>query len=531
MSEEKFLTPEQVNETLKAFNFLEFSNSYRESYYNNTGGYLTPDAVNRQLQNINMNPVEATIDGIEQALKSPKDSESILRDYATSAENNSMYYKRLVRYFPDMASFHLSFDCINIEKDSEYSSKEYKADMEVVKKYATMFNYRGEFQTVLRQLIRQGCYYCVFRQDGDKYTLQELPPDFCKITGRHEYGLLFDFNMQWFIGNYGVDINMYPPIFKKFYRDVFNKTTNKYKPSGDVDTRHSSFMYWHQCSPSDGFWSFKISPELATIIPYFAPLLKDISFEDIVRGLQQDKYFIEASKLLVGIIGMNKEAKSGQVANQINMTPDMLGKFMGVARKGLNKQIGLVALPMDSIETVDFDVNKENMASDNTENTAKQSISSFDAIYATDKLNSHQSKLASAIDMNFVKSLYEMFESFMEYFINSNTKKYKFRIRFNDMNIPDQQSQLMTSFKDYAAMGLVDIQMAARAYDMDVFELSNHLSMTKAFGLDKKLMPLMSLNNQSSGGSPSGQKGRPSKPNSDNENTNASWDRGSNDLK
>lgn len=539
------LTPEQVNQVLNAFDFLEFSNSYRNSYLGNQWGYFTPDTVNRQMQNINMNPVQANIDEIEKALNSPKDSEEILREYAQSFENNNMYYKRLARYFPDMASFHMNFDCINIEKDSEYNSKEFKNDLKILDEFSSKFNYKEEFQMVLRQLIRQGVYYGILRTDESKYCLQELPPDYCKITGRQPYGLLFDFNMYWFIGNYGVDINMYPKIFKKMYRDVFNRTNTLYKPSGKVDKRNSTFVYWHQCSPADGFWCFKVSPELATILPYFSPMFPNLSFSKIARNLQHDKYFIEASKLLVGIIGFNKDTKSGQVANQINITPDLLGKFLGVARQGLNKQIGLVALPMDSIETVDFDVDNNNIEEDYLSNNAAQSVASYQSLYSTEKLNSHQSKLASAIDMNFVNAMYDMFSNFVEYYVNSMTKKYKFRIKFSDMYIPDDQQRITSMFKDYSALGFVDIQMAARAADMNPFEFSRHMKISKAMGIDDLTIVLNQAANGTTGttkgaNNPSvstnvnktpGKRGRPSEPNSDNDSTEASWDRGSNDLK
>ena len=536
MAENEQLSQEQVNQVLNAFNFLEFSNAYRNSYYGSSAGYFTPDIVNQQMQNINMNPVEATLSSLEEALSNPKDSEEILRNYATSIENKNMYYKRLARYFPDMASFHLTFDCINIEKDSDFNSKEYKEDLKVLDEFTSKFNYKEEFQAVMRQLIRQGVYYCVLRTDESKYCLQELPPDFCKITGRHPYGLLFDFNMQWFIGNYGVDINMYPKIFKKMYRDVFNRVGTDYKPSGKVDKRHSSFVYWHQCSPAEGFWMWKISPELATIVPYFAPMFPNLSFGKIARDLQNDKYFIEASKLLVGIIGFNKDMKSGQVANSINITPDVLGKFLGVARKGLNKQIGLVALPMDSIETVDFDVSQNNIENDYLKNVASQSIASYSSLFATEKLNSHQSKLASAIDMNFVNSMYEMFSDFVEYQVNSRTKKFKFRIHFNDMYIPDQQAQVLSSFKDLSNLGILDVQLAARACDVTPFELMRRLQMSKSMGFDKKLISLSEIispksSSTKTNGASTGKVGRPANPLSDNDNTEASWDRGSNELK
>ena len=76
-------------------------------------------------------------------------------------------------------------------------------------------------------------------------------------------------------------------------------------------------------------------------------------------------------------------------------------------------------------------------------------------------------------------------------------------------------------------MGLVDIQQAARAVDMNAFELARSLNLTKTFNLKDKVMTLM--DNISGGGG--GNVGRPANPMSDNDNTTASWDRGSNELK
>ena len=522
------LSEKEVNDVLNAWNFLEFENSYKSTYYNT---YFTPDIVNQQMKNINMNPVEATINGIEQALNNPKDSEFILRAYSEDIELKNMYYKRLIRYFSDMACFNLTFDPINIEKESDYNSKEFKNDLKVLDDFCSKFDFKEEFQTVFRQMLRQGVYYCILRDNGDKYTLQELPSNFCKITGRFPYGLLFDFDMNWFIGNYGIDINMYPKIFKKMYRDVFRSNKNLYDPSNPIDKRNSSFVYWHQCSPEDGFWAWKISPEIANIVPYFSALFPDMSYQPIVRGLQNDKYFIEASKLLVGIIGFNKDAKSGQVANQINMTPDMLGKFLGVARKGLNKQIGLVALPVEEIKAVEFDTDNDNIVTDYTSNISKQSIAASTTLMSDEKLNSHQSKLASAIDINFVLSIYPMFENFVEFFVNSKTSRFKFKVKFHDVNVPDDKSERQTRFRELASMGIVDIQQASRVCDMNPFEFSRSLSLTKAMGLQDKLTSLISLNNQSAQENIAAKRGRPKIDSPDNDNTEASQARGSNELK
>ena len=79
-------------------------------------------------------------------------------------------------------------------------------------------------------------------------------------------------------------------------------------------------------------------------------------------------------------------------------------------------------------------------------------------------------------------------------------------------------------------MGIVDIQYAARVFDLNPFEFERRLAMSKASNFSDNLISLMSLNNQSA--SMQGV-GRPKKSSAetDNDNTEASWARGSNELK
>lgn len=547
MSEER-LTEQEVNNVLNAFDFLSFSNGYKNgSYYGynlNTQGYFTPDLINQQMQNINMNPVETTVENIINALKNPKTSESILREYSMALELQNMYYKRLLHYLSDMPCFNITFDCINIEKDSEYTSKTFKNDLKVIDDFLNRFDAKEEFKTVVRQILRQGVFYCVFRDDGVKYSLQELPSKYCKITGRHAYGILYDFDMQYFISQAGVDINMFPNVFKRMLRSVYRQYEKDYDPAQPVDKRHSSFIYWRQCNPADGFWAFKTNPELATLLPYFAPLFPEIALMPTIRQLQEDKYFIAASKMLVGILGFNKETKSGQVANQINITPEVLGKFLGVARQGLSRQIGLTALPVDKVEKIEFDTDQQNLETAQTETIAKQSVAESSVLFHQDKLSVHESKLAAAVDANIVKTLYPMFANFIEYFINRRTSHYKFKFEFHDVDIPDDKEARKAQVKDNAQLGIVDFQDVARACDMNIFQLKRRLHLSKSMGFDKEisdlLIPNLHFGQQKAvggnGGSSTniatgGKVGRPSKPNSDNENTIASYERSSNELK
>lgn len=214
----------------------------------------------------------------------------------------------------------------------------------------------------------------------------------------------------------------------------------------------------------------------------------------------------------------------------MNITPDLLGKFLAVARKGLSDQIGLVALPVDNIETVDFDVDDNNIVTDYIQALSQQGIASADVLMSNNKLNSHQSKLASAIDGNIIRSLYKSFADFIDFFVNSRTKKYKFHVSFHDINVPDDRAERENRFKTNAAMGIVDVQYAARVFDLNPFEFERRLAMSKSSEFEKNLISLMSLNNQSANMQ---NVGRPKKSSAetDNDNTEASWARGSNELK
>ena len=122
-----------------------------------------------------------------------------------------------------------------------------------------------------------------------------------------------------------------------------------------------------------------------------------------------------------------------------------------------------------------------------------------------------------------------MFSNFVDYFVNTKTKKYKFHVSFHDIDVPDDRAEREARFKTTASMGIVDVQYAARMFDLNPFEFNRRLSMSKASGFENKLISLMSLNNQSANSL--NEKGRPQKPNSDSDSTEASWARGSNELK
>lgn len=520
------LTPQELN---MALNYFEsFSRGYGGgygAYKNSLYWYNTPQTINTGLQSINMNPSVPDQQRITEALDSPKTSEEILRNYATYFEIHSHLYKRILSFDSDLLAWNLTFDCINAEKQ-DFGTEEFKRDVKVIDDFCSRFNLK-DFRKIVYQILRQGVYFGVFRDEADLYSWQQLPSDYCIITGDSNVGKLFDFDFSYFLNVSGTNIDMYPAIFKKLYAKVMRQVGELYKPQGKIDKRHSSFVYWINVSPKNNFFCFDLDNALMTMLPYYSSLFEDMDLQPIMRSLEKNKAMISAQKLLVGVIDTYENAKSGTVPNQLKITPEVMGKFLSLARQALDESIGLTAMPVKDVKAVDFTVEAQNRYTAYQRNISANALSSSASILTENKLNTFESQLALTIDENFVKGLYSQFAQFLNYYINKRTEKFKFKFTFHDTNTNRDEKKRIDNFKNFAQMGIVDINLYARATNQTVFQAMRALQYTKSLGFEDELISLMSLNNQSMRDGA----GRPVAENSVSDGTEASRATGSNEAK
>lgn len=523
------LSDSELNNVLKTFDYVEFSKGLNASTYNGYLGqsYLTPDSVNSAMKNVNMNPHMDSPENIENMLMSPQTNETLLRNISMGLELQNILYKRLIQFNSNLMAYNLDWECINVVEDSEYKTKAFKNDLRILKEFLYKFDYKSEFSQCVRQMLRQGAIAVSFRDDLDGYVLQELPLDNIELIGRDGYGLLYAFNLNYFIQNNGVDIGLYKNVFTRMFNKLQDNLSEGYKPA----VKNSTFYYWSNCSREDGFWFFKISPEIATLVPYYSSIFPEMSTQPLVRKLQQNKDVIAASKLLIGTTPLIKETKSGSVANQYALDSKELGKFMGLVRKGLAKEVGFAFLPSDDTYVVDFNVQDKNIYSDQTTQLANATASMSSAIIQQDKLNIFESKVAHDIDANFVKSLYIQFNKFMEYCINKRTSKYKFKVSFKDVNTFFDREARLKQWESFANKGIVRWDLAARALDEDLTTFKNKWAFSKSLGMEKYLSSLVNIYTQTGGATnPNGKSGRPTVDNPTNDSTAASQERGSNEV-
>jgi hypothetical protein len=517
---EEPLTPEQVIDVL-AFAQAAYGGQFR--------GIYTPQLVNARLQDITLSPLIATADKINTALENPKENEQQLIGYTEWLELNSMLFKRILGYFSGLMSFNWNYVCTNAEF-KDYKSPAYKKDLAIVSDFFDKFNVKESFRIAMKEMMRNEAYFAVLREDGEKYILQELPQKYCKVTGRFDYGLLFDFDFYWFV-QVSVGLEMYPPIFTRMYNEVFRgqgKRSIDYDPAATMDQRTGQFVAWHQTSPNDGFTCFKIAPELATRVPMLSPLMPNAVLEPIIRSLQTNSYIQQASKIIFGAVPLLKD-QAAKLKNALAIDMTQMGQFLALMRAALPDAIKVAAAPLEDTKALEFE-GSDTIYDSFLKTTAASSGVNARLLYSMDRQNIAETKLSLDTDQNVLRPVYYQFENWLNFHINKRTKKFKFKFMFEGFETYTNREERMKNANTLAEKGIVLEQKFASAVDMSPFDFRRMLEESKANGFVEKLTPIINASQMS--GNSENKTGRPTMSDGDLSDSGAtSREEGSNEEK
>jgi hypothetical protein len=480
-----------INFAQEAYGFLGRLNGF---------GQYTPYLTNSLLKDVNMNPLEDTSDKIEAALENPKQNEQNLIGYTEWLELNSMLFKRIMGYFANLLSFDLNYVCVNAEPE-DYSKGTYKKDVQRVRDFFDKFNYKKEFKAIMKELVRSEAYFGVLRTEGSRYLFQQLPQKYCEITGRFDYGLVFDFDFSWFIQG-GLDIDMYPESMQKMYAKI-GDPNQKYKPSAKINSRTGGFALWRQTSPTDGFIAFKFSPEMAARVPLLSALMPNIVLEPVVRELQHNSYIAEATKIIYGQVPMLKESAT-KLKDNIAITPKNLGRFLALLQSALPSAIKVAAAPLVNTQPISFDGNNSIFDSYLKTSAASAGINSR-LLYSVDRQNVLETKSSIDVDQNMLRLVYYQFEDFLEFIVNRQTNKYKFKFMFEGFETSIDREQRLNVVSKLSESGIVLDQKYASALGMNPFDFRRMLEETRANKFVENLTPIVKSSQVSS----KNQEGRP----------------------
>ena len=523
------LTKEEVIETLRAFekaldirdkqiengtfNVVDFSRGMSEV------GAFTPYGQNEIMKRMNIHTSSTPkIKEIDESLSNPIENEDKLVSFGQSYYFSSLMYKRNHEYLANLPAFDLELSCYNASAE-DYKSSKYKKDYEEIKKFLDSFNYREQFKEVAWKMIMNETYYGMFRELGEKSIIQEFPSKYAMITGRFEYGLLYDIDMSWF-QQPDVDIDCYPNWIKEKYLQIFNgKKENKYLPSNKINKRTGTFALWTQTDPADGCWVFKFNPKHNLQVPFFSAMLPEMAAIPVMRNLQLNQSMAAARKLLVSSIPYLNEKKTASVANQLAIDADTLGKFIGLATQGLEAAIKVLALPTEDIKGIEFE-NTDNDTYSTFMSITSSLLSGGKVIFSTsENQNAIETQLSINIDEMLVESIYPQFENFLEFYANKHTKKFKWKFKFVGCNDQFDRIRRQDEAFKYADKGVVLPNKIASSLGMNKIELERELEEMNASDFIDKLRPMINIytqgnvTNTKGNSEPAAGTGRPQKDN------------------
>lgn len=440
MSEEtKVETTAEEKEPLlterEAFSVLKFANAYNNGISGISGLY-TPDLLNQSLKMLNNDAQIPDYDSVIDALISGMNAEERLKAYTEWMEWADMIFKRTIEYYANMLSFDLTITCKNA-KVEDYNSKSYKRDEAVVYEFLDNFDYKDLFRKMVRQMLRTETAFTWLRNNEDdddtKFTLQMMPQSRCLLTGYFEDGLIYDFDMNYFLQP-GISIDEFDPVFKQMLAQMFSeKGIEKYIPTNPFDNRDGIFAYTVQTSPCyeresiSGAWAFKFDTGNFNQIPFLSGLLKDSILNIPIQKLQYDKDVAGAYALLVGEIGMLDSSEP----NATEFDPVVLGELLAMVRNSIGKYVKVGAMPTKEVEWRQFKDENTSMYQDQLGTSAATGAAASRIIYSTDKMSQEEIRNAILTDYQVVRKLYPQFEKFLGFYVNKLTKKFKFNFSFD----------------------------------------------------------------------------------------------------
>ena len=268
-------------------------------------GYFSPFLSNQVLTNLNNNPRLPNAKQVKEALANYKNAGGDLAGFVEFANSVDMLFKRTLYSYANALSFDLQITCKNAYTKADYESEAYKKDRQTVDNFLLNFDYKKEFYNVLLNVLRRETYFTWFRKTkvGNKgkmkYALQIMPQDYCMLTGYFEKGLLWSFNILYFMQP-GVDALEFDPSLVQTFKKALDNPNLNYRPSAPLNERDGNYAYWADVSPMNGAFAFKFSTDNFSPAPFLSPFVANVLRNNEVGELQYNKDLIAASAILAG---------------------------------------------------------------------------------------------------------------------------------------------------------------------------------------------------------------------------------------
>lgn len=434
-----------------AFNFAKAYNKGMTSIMN---PYYTNDFMKDFLPNNKKpNPSE-----LKKWISNPRNYEDEMRMFSQYLEDSIQLYKRAMNYFASMLTFNYilippAFIPTNSRNISDYKSIYNKCLI-----FLEKLRLKYQASKITRRIMGSDAAFYFWREDENHVDLQELPPDYCYITGNTSSGYSFSFDMMYFFERgytsdnfptdlYGYDMKEWYSNFLKDYAKLKNKDTSQ-PVYIEIPRSKGICIKWNDID--------------AGIVPPLSGVFKDALQIEDYKDLLRAKTELDTWKIIFQEI----PKKDGIPT----IDAGTAGQFIAMTQKRMPQGTKTMAAPMKP-HVIDFEsASTQNSIIGKGEQVFFQSSGVNANLFGDPKANSAGViKYSITGDYGFIKHILYQFENaindkLMQFSLKSFPYSFKIKFVENDTIYNNEKNQEI-SLKNAQFGGFTSMWMATQGLE------------------------------------------------------------------
>jgi hypothetical protein len=383
-----------------------------------------------------------TREQLKKALDAPEldPNQKQLRNISKFLYNASSHYKRLILHFATILTLDHYLEPSGITELEKVNIKKLKKAYFDTLRIVENMNIKHEFAKVLHAVFKEGIFYGYKHESKDSFFIQQLDPDYCKITFIEDGLYGFAFNFSYFF-TYPERLNMYPDEFKRIWKEKYE--------SKDKKKNKLSKYFWEDLS-SENTICIKFDENAWYPIPPFIGVFESLLDISDFKELQKAKEVIDNYKLITMKIPINENVDG---MDNYLISGDHALLFQHNVESVVPDQIGVATVPLD-VDVIDFERDKvdKNKVNDATSQYFSEAgVSSV--IFSSDANGSIGVGYSIQTDENVAFTVLRQIERWINRYLKNIKSSYQFKANFPDVTRFNQ--------KDYIANTLKNIQFGA----------------------------------------------------------------------
>ena len=187
---------------------------------------LNPFLQNQRIKNLYTQAKAYGKADISEFLANPGNNERPLRSLSWANSSSQQIYYNILRRSCDIPLYNWYVIPDLLESDSDYNGEVFQNEDKLVQEWLETFDVQKTFKTIALEVKREGKSSYLLRnkisgagksKTVDFCTLQKMPTDWIKITGKGSLGYTISFNMMYFL-----NIANSPSFFGEFIEAAWN---------------------------------------------------------------------------------------------------------------------------------------------------------------------------------------------------------------------------------------------------------------------------------------------------------------------